>query len=94
MKRRTKFFAPMGTFANRSWLPSGKNLDGSLKGLVRLPMEANQCDPFAVIRRWTSPRDWPSPSKEALVHPTKDGDGVQGTIVSSRSGQLGSVGRA
>jgi hypothetical protein len=45
--------------------------------------------PFAVIRRWTSPREGYIAIDGTLSHPTKDGDGVEGRIVSSRAGELG-----
>jgi hypothetical protein len=44
---------------------------------------------YAVVRRWTSPRDGFISIEGTLSHPSKDGDGVQGHIISSRSGELG-----
>jgi hypothetical protein len=88
--KRMKFFAPMGTYANRSWQPAGKNLDASLKGLGLSPDGGNAVKGFAAVRRWTSPRDGYINIDATLLHQSRDGDGVQGTIVSSRAGELGS----
>src|SRR5947209_17018672 len=45
--------------------------------------------PFAVIRRWTCPRDGFISIDGILNHPAKDGDGIQGRIISSRLGEIG-----
>ena len=42
----------------------------------------------AVIRRWTSPADGVVTITGALSHPSENGDGVRGRIVSSRAGEL------
>ena len=42
----------------------------------------------AVIRRWTSPADGVVTITGALSHPSENGDGVRGRIVSSRAGKL------
>ena len=83
--KRLKQFVPMGNFANRTWMPGGKNLDVSLRGLGITPDGGNPGKPYAVVRRWTSPRDGFISIEGTLSHPTKDGDGVQGHIVSSRT---------
>ncbi|MDB6021322.1 MAG: Protein of unknown function (DUF1553)/Protein of unknown function (DUF1549)/Planctomycete, partial [Pedosphaera sp.] len=88
--KRVKQFVPMGNFANRAWQPGGKNLDNTLRGLSLTPDGGNPGKPYAVIRRWTSPREGYIAINGTLSHPTKDGDGVQGRIVSSRAGELGS----
>ena len=43
----------------------------------------------AAIRRWVAPRDSVVSIKGTLVHGNKQGDGVEGRIVSSRDGGLG-----
>ena len=45
---------------------------------------------FAVIRRWTAPRDGFVAIDGTLIHSAKQGDGVRGHIVSGRLGELGS----
>ncbi|HWF20355.1 MAG TPA: PSD1 and planctomycete cytochrome C domain-containing protein [Verrucomicrobiae bacterium] len=87
--RRLKQFIPMGAFANRAWTPGGKNLDNALRGLSLTPDGGNPGKLYAVVRRWTSPRDGFISIEGTLSHPSKDGDGVQGHIISSRSGELG-----
>jgi hypothetical protein len=44
---------------------------------------------FMIVRRWIAPQDgWISISG-TLQHPNKEGDGVRGRIVSSRTGEIG-----
>ncbi len=90
VRKRTKFFAPLGAFANNAWRPGGKNPDPRLKGLALTAEGGNPGQPFAVIRRWNCPRDGFFSIDGFLIHPAKDGFGVQGRIVSNRLGELGS----
>ena len=87
--KRVKFFAPMGTFANRAWMPAARNLDPRLKGLSLTADGGAPGKDFAVIRRWISPRDGYITIEATLFPPNKEGDGVDATIVSSRAGELG-----
>src|SRR5258706_2147342 len=50
---RTKFFAPLTSFANKSWQPGGKTPDARLKGLSLNSEGGPPNQNFAVIRRWT-----------------------------------------
>jgi hypothetical protein len=43
----------------------------------------------AVIRRWIAPNDGEISITGTLKHPSKEGDGVRGRVVSSRGGELG-----
>ncbi|WP_063816400.1 PSD1 and planctomycete cytochrome C domain-containing protein [Pedosphaera parvula] len=86
---RTKLFIPMTTYAGRSWQPDSKNADARLKGMNLTPDGGMPGKLFAVIRRWTCPRDGFISIDGILNHPAKDGDGVQGRIVSSRLGEIG-----
>ena len=43
----------------------------------------------AAIRRWIAPRDGTITIEGTLTHPSSEGDGVRGRIVSSRLGVLG-----
>lgn len=88
--KHTKVFAPMGTFTNRAWQPGGKIPDPRFKGLALTVDGGTPIKSLAVIRRWTSPREGFISIEGTLIHPSKDGDGVEGRIVSSRSGELGS----
>jgi len=87
--KRLKFFAPMGSFANRTWQPAAKNLDARLKGLGLTADGGTPVAAFAVVRRWVSPRDGSITIQGSFNHPTKDGDGLQAWIVSNRAGELG-----
>ncbi|MDB6066225.1 MAG: Protein of unknown function (DUF1553)/Protein of unknown function (DUF1549)/Planctomycete [Pedosphaera sp.] len=88
--KRTKLFVPLGNFANKMWQPGGKSPDAKLRGISLGADGGSPGKPFAVIRRWTSPRDGYISIDGALAHPVKDGDGVEGRIVSSRLGLMGS----
>ncbi len=43
----------------------------------------------AAIRRWTAPRDGTLSIRGSLEHPSDQGDGVRGTVVSDRQGMIG-----
>jgi len=88
--KRLKQFIPMGNFANRAWMPGGKILDGSLRGVNLTADGGNPGKTYAVVRRWTSPRDGYISIEGTLSHSSNDGDGVEGHIVSNRAGELGS----
>lgn len=86
--KRTKIFVPMTTFAGRSWQPNSKIQSDKLKDL-RLNSEGGTPNKdFAVIRRWYAPRDGFISIEGTLDHQAKDGDGIQGRIVSNRLGEL------
>ena len=89
LMKRTKTFAPMGQFANGTWQPGGKTPDARLKGLNLTADGGTPVKTAAVIRRWTSPREGVISIAGTLSHGAKDGDGVEGRIVSNRSGELG-----
>ncbi len=86
---RIKYFAPMGQFANKTWLPGNKQPNPRLKGLNLTADGGTPAKEVAVIRRWTSPRDGYIQIEGTLSHGAKNGDGVEGRIVSIRAGQLG-----
>ena len=86
--RRTKLFVPMVTYNNGNWQPDSRINDERLRGLY---LGVNGGLPgrlFAVIRRWTAPRDGVLSIESSLTHNSKEGDGVHGRIVSSRLGEL------
>ncbi len=88
--RRVKSFMPMGFFANKTWTPGNKTPNERLKGLNLTADGGTPAKEVAVIRRWTSPRDGYISIEGTLSHGAKNGDGVQGRIVSNRGGELGS----
>jgi hypothetical protein len=88
--RRVKFFAPMGQFANKMWLPGNKTPNARLKGLNLTADGGTPAKEVAVIRRWTSPRDGYISIEGMLSHGAKNGDGVEGRIVAGRTEELGS----
>jgi hypothetical protein len=90
MMRRVKLFMPMGQFANKTWVPGNKTPNPRLKGLNLTADGGTPARDVAVIRRWTSPRDGYISIQGTLSHGAKNGDGVQGRIVSNRGGELGS----
>jgi Protein of unknown function (DUF1553)/Protein of unknown function (DUF1549)/Planctomycete cytochrome C len=88
-RHRTKLFIPMATYSGRSWQPDSKNPDVNAKGISLTADGGIPGKPYAVIRRWTCPRDGFISIDGTLVHSAKDGDGVQGRIVSNRLGDAG-----
>jgi hypothetical protein len=88
--RRLTFFAPMGQFANKTWVPGNKTPNARLKGLNLTADGGTPAKEVAVIRRWTSPRDGYISIEGTLSHGAKNGDGVQGRIVAGRTEELGS----
>jgi Protein of unknown function (DUF1553)/Protein of unknown function (DUF1549)/Planctomycete cytochrome C len=88
--RRLTFFAPMGQFANRTWVPGNKTPNARLKGLNLTADGGTPAKEVAVIRRWTSPRDGYISIEGTLSHGANKGDGVEGRIVAGRTEELGS----
>jgi hypothetical protein len=88
--RRTKMFVPFGNYAGNAWQPPAtKNPDARLRGL-RLTADGGMPNKaFDIIRRWIAPRDGFISIDGTLIHSGKAGDGVEGRIVSSRTGDLG-----
>ncbi len=87
--RRLKYFVPMAAFANNTWTPGNKAPNNRLKGLNLTADGGTPAKEVAVIRRWTSPRDGVIAIEGTLSHGAKNGDGVEGWIVSGRAGELG-----
>jgi hypothetical protein len=88
---RVKAFIQFTDFASRAWRPPGGNkIDPHLRGLVLAADGGMPNKAFAVIRRWTAPRDGSIAIDGMLVHGAKVGDGVRARIVSARLGELGS----
>ncbi len=90
-KQRVANFTPLPHFAGRSW-QGGPNIpDKALQWLFLTPTGGHVgVNPqHAAIRRWVAPHDGVVRITGRLGHRTKEGDGVQGWVVSSRTGQLG-----
>jgi hypothetical protein len=84
-------FKPFPTFAGRSWqleekLPSAS---GSFASLNRDGGHPGPDGKNATIIRWTAPIAMDVVIAGTLRHESKQGDGVRGRVVSSRSGLLG-----
>jgi hypothetical protein len=80
--KRVLSFAPMDQFANGAWRgPGGTQLSAQGGHASSFPQ-------FAVIRRWNAPASGKAIIEGPLQH-TGAGDGVQGLVVSSRLGPLG-----
>ena len=89
VSKRTRFFAALPIFNNQAWMSDPQMRDPKFAGMV---LNANGGIPgksYAVIRRWTAPRDGTIAIDGTLRHPQKEGDGVIGRIVSNRLGELG-----
>ncbi len=87
-KKRTKSFTKLPFFNGSSWQGGEKLPDPKLNWCI---LHANGGHPGggpdrAVIRRWTTPASGKLSITGKLHHGSKNGDGVRGRIVSSRSG--------
>jgi hypothetical protein len=84
-------FTPLPRFVERVWQGGPKLPDPKL-GYVSLHAHGGHPgERFAVIRRWTAPRDGKVAISGQLVRESKEGDGVIGRIVASGGGALLSV---
>jgi hypothetical protein len=84
-------FAPLPHFTGSAW-QGGAALPDTQVGWAILHASgghAGNDQQHAVIRRWTAPRGGFVSISGKLHHPSENGDGVRGRIVSSRAGLLG-----
>ena len=84
-------FNSLPHFTGSSW-QGGATLPDPAVGYVILHAaggHAGNDQQHATIRRWTSPRDGIVTITGQLKHPSENGDGVRGRIISSRSGLAG-----
>ena len=88
--KRPRYFIPCNRF-NGSWVVEPKVPDARLKGVTLNATGGSPGQPFAVIRRWTAPRDGFILVEGTLGHNSGEGDGVRGIIFSSRAGELASA---
>ncbi len=89
--KRTTGFAPLPHFTGTSW-QGGAALPDPKIGWTILHAAGGHAGGdanHAAIRRWTAPRDGTLVVSGKLGHPSPNGDGVRGRIVSSRGGALG-----
>ena len=89
-KNRTGSFTKFGHWTGDTWQVGGKIPDPNL-GHVFLNATGGHPDipGRATIRRWTAPRDGVVSIAGNLSHPSPDGNGVEGLVVSSRTGKFG-----
>lgn len=84
-------YQPLRGFEVDKWQATGRYPDKRM-GLMSLTAEgghAGMDKRYAVIRRWTAPADGAIDIKGKLAHLAEEGDGIRGTILSSRLGELG-----
>ena len=84
-------FTPLPHFTGSSW-QGGATLPDPAVGYVILHAaggHAGNDQQHATILRWSSPRDGIVTITGQLKHPSENGDGVRGRIISSRSGLAG-----
>src|SRR6185369_16935301 len=86
-------FEKLPHFTGSAWQGGATYPDGKL-GWVQLSAAGghpgNDLE-HAAIRRWTAPRDMTVRLQSTLIHEPKQGEGVRGFVVSSRSGLLGNA---
>jgi hypothetical protein len=86
-----KSFEPLPHFTGSAW-QGGPQLPDRRLGWVLVSAgggHPGKDAKHASIRRWTAPRDLTVTLTGSLSHPSHQGDGVVGRVVSSRSGELG-----
>ena len=90
-KDRTSSFTKFPHWTGSTWQVGGKVPDAKL-GYVFLNANGGHPDITGrdTIRRWTVPRDGVVSVTGQLHHPSPNGNGVEGLLVSSRSGKAGS----
>ncbi len=88
--KKVKRFVPMQTFASELWLPEAKRGDTKLVGAAISAWGGHGANQYGVIRRWIAPRDGFISITAPLAHRNRDGDGIDGKVVSSRFGLIGS----
>ncbi len=89
--RRVTDFAPLPHWTGYAW-QGGTNLPDAKLGWVLLSADGGHVgndQNHAAIRRWRAPRDGVVRIGGELNHPSEQGDGVRGRVVSSRAGLLG-----
>jgi len=89
--QRVKNFQPLPYFTGEAW-QGGANWPDEKLGWVQLTAEGGHAGndlQHAAIRRWVAPRDCIVSVTGTLRHENKEGDGIQGRIVSGRAGSLG-----
>ena len=81
-------FRPLQHWTGTQW-QAGKTLPDAVLGYTLLNASGGHpgSDRKAVIRRWTSPADGVVKITGSLSHPSENGDGVRGRIVSSQAGK-------
>jgi hypothetical protein len=90
-KERLEGFVPLPYFAEKTWQGSADYPDAKL-GWVQLTAEGGHAGndlQHAAIRRWTAPISGKINIAGTLEHKRAEGDGIRGTLVSSRHGILG-----
>ncbi|MBI3877539.1 MAG: DUF1553 domain-containing protein [Verrucomicrobia bacterium] len=88
---RTAVFWPMTKFTGVFW-QAGQTFPDTRYGFLNLSAQGGvpgKNAQMCAIRRWTAPDEGVVSIDGALAHKPRDGDGVQGRIVSSYAGVLG-----
>jgi len=86
---RTTSFARMPHWTGSSWQGGPKLPDPKLGWAILNATGGHPAGAHAVIRRWTAPADGTVDITGLIGHPSENGDGVHGRIVSNRSGMAG-----
>lgn len=91
-KKRVTNFQPMPYYRDSGWQPGPTRPHEQLgwAGWGEETGHPGNNKQQSVIRRWVATIDGRVALSGTLVHQTKEGDGVQGRVVSSRLGELGS----
>ena len=89
INHRTRAFYRLGTYNGHAWVPAAKNPDAKIKGMNLTAEGGTPGRGFAVIRRWTAPRDGFVSVEGMLVRTGAGGQGLTARVVSYRWGEVG-----
>ncbi len=89
--KRTLQFTPLPHFTSSSWQGSAALPDPQVGWVILHAAggHAGSDDAHCTIRRWTAPQKGLLSISGKLKHPSENGNGVRGRLVSSRTGLLG-----
>lgn len=90
---RVLTFTELPHWTGSGWQGGAQLPDAKLGWVIVHAVGGHTADPkgFSPIRRWTAPRAGVIRVAGTLKHGSESGDGVRGTLVSSRQGRLGVV---
>lgn len=88
--QRTNGFQPLPHWTGSEWQGGPQRPDPTIGWVIINASGGHPGNPeFCAIRRWTAPESGTLSIQGKLHHPSENGDGVRGRIISSRQGVVG-----